>query len=151
MLRLTLDLLPEGNARRARMLGRVDIYNSGEGSEALDCYVAELHEADRTSHRASLGLLNRRATMPWSLVTRGLWALGYAPPEPTDRAVLASMIARLPEIIERERSRIEAAIGRHFGGSRAAPPDDDFPFGANVPDPDAAPDSGDADDDDLSV
>ncbi len=77
MFRVTLELLPEGDARRARVLGVCEVWNSGEGSPTHGHYVAQITERDRSSRRASIGLLSRRASMPWELVARALQALGY--------------------------------------------------------------------------
>ncbi len=72
MLRLTLTLIPQGNERRARVLGAVEIANDGTGDEAIGNYEARMR-----------GVLHRdvdvrgvdRSRGPWWLVLAALRSL----------------------------------------------------------------------------
>ena len=72
MLRLTLTLIPRGDERQVRELGRAEIENDGTGTETIGNY-----------HVAMRGILHRdvdvcgfhRADGPWALALSALRSL----------------------------------------------------------------------------
>lgn len=120
MIRLRLELVPAGDIGRAQHLGQIDAWNTGEGTPERGHYAAQEFTADRTSRRASIGLLPGRATSAWMLAANALAALGYEPHDRSRAVRDAEIGRRLTELLGRELSwsdeEIERTVAHVIGG-----------------------------------
>lgn len=71
MIRVTLELLPGGNASKARHLGTAEIANDGTGTAAKGNYTIRLSKWGRpneTWRRGALSGFDRHRDGPWDLL-----------------------------------------------------------------------------------
>jgi hypothetical protein len=79
VIRVTVQLIPKGDERRARTLGTMDIANDGTGTEELGHYSGTLH-AEYTGTNGRRGRVEgfaRRRQSVWSLVGAFLAQWGH--------------------------------------------------------------------------
>lgn len=79
MIRVTVELLPKGDATRARVLGRMEIANDGTGNGEEGNYQATLHAEYTPATGRKLRVLGfkRRRQSVWTLVGIILKNLGH--------------------------------------------------------------------------
>lgn len=86
MIRVTIELLPHGDATRKRVLGRLEVANDGTGTTEVGNYRGTLH-AEYTGPAGRSGrVLNfrRRRQSAWSLVGAFLKLFGHTKHSPAE-------------------------------------------------------------------
>lgn len=86
MIRITVELLPKGDASRARTLATMEIANDGTGTPDVGNYSGTLH-AEYTGSSGRTGRVlnfNRRKQSVWSLIGAFLKLWGHTKHSPKD-------------------------------------------------------------------
>ncbi len=87
MLRITIELIPNGDPSKAKVLGSMDIINDGTGSAEFGNYRGEL-QAEYGTRKGRLTGFNRQHCSAWSLVGGFLKLWGHTKHSPKQMEIM---------------------------------------------------------------